>query len=91
MSDSAKTYVHVIRERYCKGCNICVAFCPKKVLSLREGKVWPERSELCVGCHLCELRCPDFAIEVREADGKQEPGRNGGELDFTIPPEAMHD
>ena len=29
MGDVAKKrYVHVIRETYCKGCNICVALCP---------------------------------------------------------------
>jgi 2-oxoglutarate ferredoxin oxidoreductase subunit delta len=91
MSDQAKAYVHVIRERYCKGCNICVAFCPKKVLALRGGKVAVERPELCIGCRLCELRCPDYAIEIQESDGAQAPDRNSGELDFSIPPEAMHD
>jgi 2-oxoglutarate ferredoxin oxidoreductase subunit delta len=91
MSDQPKTYIHVIRRRYCKGCGICVAFCPKKVLALNEGKVAIERPELCIGCRFCELRCPDYAIEVQESDGAQESGRNGGELDFSIPPEAMHD
>jgi len=91
MSDQPKTYNHVIRERYCKGCNICVAFCPKKVLALHGGKVAVEKPELCVGCMLCELRCPDYAIEVHESDGKEEMGRDDTELDFSAPPEAMHD
>jgi Ferredoxin len=91
MSEEQKSYEHIIRERYCKGCNICVAFCPKKVLALRDGKVFPERPELCIGCRLCELRCPDFAIEVRESNGHGETGRNGRDLDFSLPPEAMHD
>ena len=35
MSDKPKkSFTHVVRERYCKGCNICVAFCPKHVLAL---------------------------------------------------------
>lgn len=91
MSENKKLFVHIIRERYCKGCNICVAFCPKKVLALHEGKVVAERPELCVGCRICELRCPDYAIEVRESNGKDEVGRSGADLDLTIPPEARHE
>jgi 2-oxoglutarate ferredoxin oxidoreductase subunit delta len=86
-----KTYVHIVRERYCKGCNICVAFCPRRVLNLKGGKVFAEFPELCIGCRMCELRCPDFAIEVQEQALEPAGGHNGGEPDFSIPPEAMHD
>jgi 2-oxoglutarate ferredoxin oxidoreductase subunit delta len=90
MSDQPKkSYVHIVRERYCKGCNICVTFCPKHVLSLRGGKVWAESPELCIGCTMCELRCPDFAIEIREM-GEEELSRVD-ELDLELPPEARHD
>jgi 2-oxoglutarate ferredoxin oxidoreductase subunit delta len=90
MSDQpAKSYYHTIRDRYCKGCGICVAFCPRKVLSLRSGKAFAERPELCIGCRMCELRCPDFAIEVRAKDEEPEE-QGGGEIDFTVPPEALH-
>ena len=83
MSDVAKKrYVHVIRETYCKGCNICVALCPRKVLSLRSGKVFEEMPDLCIGCRLCELRCPDFTIEVQEQ--AEQP-------DYDSPPEVLHD
>jgi 2-oxoglutarate ferredoxin oxidoreductase subunit delta len=92
MSDQPeKTYVHIVRERYCKGCNICVAFCPRHVLALKGAKVWVEHPELCIGCKLCELRCPDFAIEVHEKGEEGDGGTNGGDLDFSLPPEAMHD
>jgi 2-oxoglutarate ferredoxin oxidoreductase subunit delta len=92
MSDQPKkTYVHIVRERYCKGCNICVAFCPKQVLSLRAGKVFVERPELCIGCRMCELRCPDFAIEVREKGEDDAYGPAEEERDYNLPPEAMHD
>jgi 2-oxoglutarate ferredoxin oxidoreductase subunit delta len=85
-----KTYVHIVRERYCKGCNICVAFCPKQVLILKDGKVFPARPEICIGCKMCEMRCPDFAIEVHEkVEGAvQEP--ESPEVDFNLPPEARH-
>ncbi len=87
---SKKTYVHLVRERYCKGCDICVHFCPKGVLALQSGKAVAVRPELCVGCRMCELRCPDFAIEVREL-GEEEAATPGPEPDFGLPPEAMHD
>lgn len=52
-----------IRQQWCKGCSICVAFCPKKVLGLDENlKVQMQDRENCIKCGQCELRCPDFAI-----------------------------
>lgn len=92
MSDPLKKlFEHIIRERYCKGCNICVHFCPKQVLSLKGGKVFVERPELCVGCTMCELRCPDFAIEVYERGAAAEISLADEETDYNLPPEAMHD
>ncbi|MHB8771392.1 MAG: 4Fe-4S dicluster domain-containing protein [Syntrophales bacterium] len=56
---------HVINRDWCKGCGICVHFCPKKVLELDEhDKVVAARPQDCICCKLCELRCPDLAIEV---------------------------
>jgi len=89
MSEQAKkTFVHIIRESYCKGCNICVSFCPRHVLSLREGKVWAEFPKLCIGCKMCELRCPDFAIEIQEGLPEEECGPEVPEIDLTTPQEA---
>lgn len=58
-----------IDEERCKGCKICIEFCPTKVLgiSLRFNKkgyhppeiLYPER---CTGCDICGMMCPDFAI-----------------------------
>ncbi|MFP4588617.1 MAG: 4Fe-4S dicluster domain-containing protein [Candidatus Bipolaricaulota bacterium] len=60
-----------IEEKLCKGCNICVYFCPTEVLELSE-----ERNEKghnvaqvinpgdCIQCKQCERNCPDFAISV---------------------------
>jgi len=54
-----------INREWCKGCRICVAFCPKSVLVLdQEDKVVVARPEDCVWCGDCEVRCPDLAITI---------------------------
>lgn len=53
-----------IRIEFCKGCGICVAFCPTQVLAMKDGKVAVVEPDKCIGCLFCELRCPDFAIAV---------------------------
>jgi len=56
---------HLINREWCKGCGICVAFCPKSVLELdKDEKVFAARPEDCICCKQCELRCPDLAIEI---------------------------
>ncbi len=60
-----------IDEEYCKGCSICIDFCPLEVLSEsdqinRKGYYVPAVSseEKCIGCRFCELLCPEFAIMI---------------------------
>ncbi|MFQ3662987.1 MAG: 4Fe-4S binding protein [Chloroflexaceae bacterium] len=62
-----------IDERWCKGCALCVIYCPTRALEVAarfspRGVHPPElvRVERCNGCRLCELLCPDFAITVTE-------------------------
>ena len=56
---------HHINRSWCKGCGICVEFCPKHVLELdEEEKAVATRPQDCICCKLCELRCPDLAIDV---------------------------
>ena len=56
---------HVINREWCKGCGICVHFCPKQVLELNTAiKAVVARPQDCICCGMCELRCPDLAIEV---------------------------
>lgn len=51
----------------CKGCGICVEFCPKKVLTVNQyEKVEVVNEPACIQCRQCELRCPDFAIFVKK-------------------------
>ncbi|MBN2056141.1 4Fe-4S dicluster domain-containing protein [bacterium] len=55
----------------CKGCELCVAACPQKILAMSEeinvkgyffSKVIDESR--CIGCRICAITCPDVAIEV---------------------------
>ncbi|MDR3592661.1 MAG: 4Fe-4S binding protein [Negativicutes bacterium] len=60
-----------LNKRNCKGCNICVTFCPEKILSLDGlGKIQVMDEGACIGCGQCELRCPDFAIRVYKEGAK---------------------
>jgi 2-oxoglutarate ferredoxin oxidoreductase subunit delta len=70
--------VFIIPER-CKGCEICVRFCPQKVLQVStdsnaKGYHYPEvapgKEDACVHCEFCALVCPEFAIYTQSDDGK---------------------
>lgn len=62
-----KKVKHLIDKDWCKGCGICIHFCPKNVLELdNQGKVKAARPDDCIACKLCELRCPDLAIQIIE-------------------------
>jgi 2-oxoglutarate ferredoxin oxidoreductase subunit delta len=61
----------IFDDRYCKGCLLCIAVCPKKVLTRgdkrsRAGYSMPrvENLEECISCALCEMTCPDMALTV---------------------------
>ncbi len=60
----------LINPAWCKGCGICVAFCPTRALSMVEGKALLTEPNKCVMCGLCEIRCPDYAIYI--SDNKEE-------------------
>ena len=68
-----KKYLVFIDEKICKGCGLCVFYCPKNVLKLadkmnQKGYNVAEVINLddCIGCRLCDIACPDFAIYVQE-------------------------
>ncbi len=63
------SFIHVFPE-WCKGCGICVAFCPKQVLEMKGQKAVVAHPERCVRCYLCARRCPDFAIGIADENGR---------------------
>ena len=62
-----------IAEKLCKGCGLCVYYCPKGVLEMSDrlnkkgynvaGVAYPDK---CNDCRMCEINCPDFAIYVEK-------------------------
>ena len=59
-----------LREERCKGCDICIDFCPTQALqrateSSATGVFLPVLEEAkCNYCGLCDLLCPDLAMTV---------------------------
>lgn len=53
---------------WCKGCSICVEFCPTKVLAMHPNGNHPiiVAHEKCTACHFCDTHCPDLAICVKK-------------------------
>ncbi|MHC1789722.1 4Fe-4S dicluster domain-containing protein [Solidesulfovibrio sp.] len=61
----------VVYPDWCKGCGICAAFCPKKVLAVgQDGKAHVVNEAACVNCGFCEPHCPDFAVMVIPENGE---------------------
>jgi 2-oxoglutarate ferredoxin oxidoreductase subunit delta len=62
-----------IDEGRCKGCELCVLFCPKQVIEIDEtrfnrGGYHPAKlidpDQQCTGCAICAVACPDICITV---------------------------
>ena len=60
-----------IDKEICKGCQLCIHYCPKKVFEVGKevnikGFVIPKvaHKDQCIKCKICELTCPDLAIFV---------------------------
>ena len=55
-----------IFDTWCKGCGICIEFCPTGVFEANgQGRPVVVRAEACTACHWCDTHCPDMAITVR--------------------------
>ena len=62
------------RIERCKGCELCAAVCPKKIIeldasALNEKGYHPARitdQEKCIACAMCATMCPDCVIKVEK-------------------------
>ncbi|MCX6053805.1 MAG: 4Fe-4S dicluster domain-containing protein [Chloroflexi bacterium] len=67
----------IVNEKFCKGCELCVASCPQAVLGLVNDHITAKGyhpaaliAEGCTGCAICSIVCPEAAITVfREKTG----------------------
>ena len=65
-----------INEDKCKGCELCIAFCPKGVLEIDKENsnasgYFPANAkniENCIGCLSCARMCPEIAIKIEKND-----------------------
>jgi len=69
----------IINPDMCKGCNICIEFCPTKVFETsetlsRRGYYLPlvSHEEACTGCRVCDLLCPELAIIIESKSAPEE-------------------
>ena len=59
-------------EALCKGCQLCIDACPKKILTLNTKKVNTKGynpvtctdMESCTACKICAIICPDSVISI---------------------------
>ena len=68
-------YKHIIDSERCKGCGLCVEFCPKNVLEITDQvnekghfPVFQARPDDCIHCTICCTVCPDVAISIVEIE-----------------------
>ena len=61
----------VIKKEWCKGCAICVEFCPKDVFRMEGDYPIVVDIDACTQCELCEIMCPDFAILLEKTKSKK--------------------
>ena len=79
MAKKTKRGKIIINRERCKGCHMCIEFCPNDSIEVDESlnkkgyspacykeKV-SEGEKGCVGCTMCAIVCPEVAIEVYRA------------------------
>ncbi len=74
-----KRFKVIFNRDKCKGCEICVSFCPKKILAMSEtvnNKGYHPADIIdqsqCIGCASCALMCPDCCITICELEEGEE-------------------
>ena len=78
----ARRFKVLFNRDMCKGCELCVNFCPMKIIEMDKssvnGKGYSPASidednmELCIGCSSCALMCPDCCISIYQLEEGEE-------------------
>lgn len=53
-----------INSDTCKGCKMCIGYCPANAISMKTKKAYIEE-DTCIGCGECILICPYKAIDIQ--------------------------
>ncbi|SDY85719.1 2-oxoglutarate ferredoxin oxidoreductase subunit delta [Evansella caseinilytica] len=68
----------LFNEGWCKGCGLCIAFCPQEIIHLAEHlnrkgyrPAQVVDQDKCTSCAACARMCPDTVITVYRPDRKQ--------------------
>ena len=56
----------------CKGCELCIAVCPKKIIAIDKDKInlkgynpaGVKDTDACISCAQCAIICPDIVIRI---------------------------
>ena len=62
----------IFDEEKCKGCELCIIACPKKIVALDVDRInkkgyhpaGVKEQDLCVSCAQCAIICPHVVIRV---------------------------
>jgi 2-oxoglutarate ferredoxin oxidoreductase subunit delta len=68
----------LVDDEKCRGCGLCIVFCPRQVLAASTrfnhdglSPVEQQYPERCIGCATCALMCPHVAIILVERTSRE--------------------
>ena len=71
-------YEVIIQKDKCKGCQLCIEYCPTRYLELssslnKRGVTFAKvaKNSNCIGCGFCFIICPETCIEVYEKNSQE--------------------
>lgn len=79
-SDTSMMDLCQIQVERCKGCELCVAFCPQLALAMSEDRnasgyhpAYLQHPDQCNGCALCAEMCPEICMTIYRKRKNREP------------------
>lgn len=71
----SRVFELLIDEKRCKGCCLCIHFCPPKILALGDdlnhlgyNYVRKQDQGRCTGCGNCFKICPELVFEIKKGE-----------------------